>query len=150
MMRACVLVSMCFATGGCANYGPLRAGEYDRVEPQLLVEAGRSGDAKLAEPLAAMLTARLDQPASGVTEEQAVEAVIALGRVGEAAHAPVAHRLLVSDPSSSVRYFAARTLHALDPRRMAEHAKAIRQAQTDPLVIEQIDAMLRDGVTAGG
>ncbi|MDK2970508.1 MAG: hypothetical protein PWP23_263 [Candidatus Sumerlaeota bacterium] len=131
---AAATVAAALMTSGCASSASLREGNYEDVTPHELHRAGKSGDAELAAPLRALLEERLASGTTTITDEQAIEAVIALGRTGDASDGAAMLRVAREDHSPDVRAFAIEALARLNPPLLAAERGALLSAENDPLV----------------
>ncbi|MCB2154079.1 HEAT repeat domain-containing protein [bacterium] len=135
-------IALVMLTVGCASLGSLRERRYAEVTPEQIHRAGETDDSQLAPPLRGMLEDRLDPGGTDVTDAQAIEAVIALGKVGSAKDAAVVERMLSDDPSEDVRYFSVDALAALDPDGFSTRAERLLEEEGSALVRERISELM--------
>lgn len=128
--------------GGCASLSTLREGRYEEVTPEQIHRAGESEDSRLAAPLKGLLENRLDAGGTEVPGDKAIEAVIALGKVGSSEDAPIVLRLLREDSSGDVRYFAVDALAMLDRAALVNNAKQLLGSEENPLVRSRLRELL--------
>lgn len=139
-MRLLFIMLITLTVTGCANYTPLKEGHYNKVQPELLVEAGNSGNPILADSVHTMLHKRLTNPEL-VTDEQTIEGCIAISKIGDQTATPVLAKLITSDASSDVRYFAASALHKLSTEAFKAQYQELRKAQKDTFVIQHLESL---------
>ena len=139
-LLACV--SMMMAAAGCSSTRALRSGDYGNVAPDDLVKAGESQDSELAPPLRQLLETRLSQGEDAVSEDQAIEAVIALGKVGGRSDSAILLKVLETEPSADVRFFAVDALHAIDAVAFQKAAPRLRESEGSDLVRGRYDQLL--------
>lgn len=139
-MRLAFIMLISLTLSGCANFTNLKEGRYEKVPPKLLVEAGDSGNAKLADSVATLLHKRTTNP-EHITVEQAIEGCIAISKIGDQTATDTLIKLIISDTSSDVRYFATSALHQLNPQAFKSNYAKLRQAQKDALVIQHLESL---------
>lgn len=135
-----LMVLLIAVIAGCTNYSSLRTGEYDRVEPSLLAEAGDSGNHELVEPIAKLLMQRLNN-AKSVTDEQAIEACIAIGKLNGKDHSDLLLKLVMKDASSDVRFFSANALKQVDQSKFNTEYDSIIKAQQDEFILKHLQQL---------
>jgi HEAT repeat protein len=122
---------------GCHGYAALREGRYAEVEPETIHAAGSSGAEDLPDALAKLLGQRIEG-SGGITEEQAIEAVISLGKIGQERHADTLQAILRGDPSADARYFAVEALGKVAPAKLKADVPRLLQAEKDPVVRKRL------------
>jgi HEAT repeat protein len=142
-LKAASLAAVLAGSGwGCQSHRALREGNYQEVTPENLHEASSSEAKDIPDALAALLRARLEKKAD-ISEEQAIEAVISLGKTGQPRHASTLEAVLKSDPSADARYFAAESLGTLAPEKLRERAPKLLETEQDPVVRQRLEASLK-------
>jgi hypothetical protein len=133
------LAGLLLMAAGCSSQGALRDGRYAEVKPEQLRRAGESETPHLAAPIQDLLLDWCRNPASVVTEAQAIEAAIALGQAGGAANGPSLLEAAGTRRGLDVRYFAVESLAAVDPGLLRQEAPRLLASEDSPLVRAAIE-----------